>query len=92
VIKINVKKIGTRPRVHWPERELPQMFHSCRYLKTEEYSIFEFQEVVPDRIQMSEWTRTDWRVGMWSAMGAATIGVIFVVLGLIGVVAPTAKP
>jgi hypothetical protein len=35
---------------------------------------------------MSEWTQADWRVGMWSALGAATIGVIFVVVGLIGVV------
>jgi len=36
---------------------------------------------------MSEWTQTDWRVGMWSAVSAAMIGAIFVVVGLIGVVA-----
>jgi hypothetical protein len=43
---------------------------------------------------MSEWTQTDWRIGMWSAMSAATIGAIFVVVGLIGVVArpPTSEP
>lgn len=43
---------------------------------------------------MSEWTQTDWRIGMWSAMSAATIGAIFVVIGLIGVVArpPTSEP
>ena len=36
---------------------------------------------------MSEWTQTDRRIAMWSATSAATIGVIFVVVGLIGVVA-----
>jgi hypothetical protein len=41
---------------------------------------------------MSEWTQTDWRVGMWSAMSAATIGVIFVIVGLIGVVARPPSP
>jgi len=43
---------------------------------------------------MSGWTQTDWRVGMWSAMSAATIGAIFVVVGLIGVVArpPSSEP
>jgi hypothetical protein len=41
---------------------------------------------------MSEWTQTDWRVGMWSALGAATIGVIFVVVGLIGLVARPPSP
>ena len=32
---------------------------------------------------MSEWTQTDRRIGMWSAISAATIGLIFGV-GLIG--------
>jgi divalent metal cation (Fe/Co/Zn/Cd) transporter len=41
---------------------------------------------------MSEWTQTDWRIGMWSATGAATIGVIFVLVGLIGVVARPPSP
>jgi hypothetical protein len=41
---------------------------------------------------MSGWTQTDWRIGMWSAMGAATIGFIFVVVGLIGVVARPPSP
>jgi len=41
---------------------------------------------------MSEWTQTDWRVGMWSAMSGATIGAIFVVVGLIGVVARPPSP
>jgi uncharacterized membrane protein len=41
---------------------------------------------------MSEWTQADWRVGMWSALGAATIGAIFVVVGLIGVVARPPSP
>ena len=61
---------------------------------TGEYSICEFQKSSPDRFQMSEWTQTDWRVGMWSAMSAATIGAIFVVVGLIGVVArpPSSEP
>jgi divalent metal cation (Fe/Co/Zn/Cd) transporter len=41
---------------------------------------------------MSEWTQADWHVGMWSALGAATIGAIFVVVGLIGVVARPPSP
>jgi len=41
---------------------------------------------------MSEFGQTDWRVGMWSATGAATIGVLFVVVGLIGVVARPPSP
>ena len=41
---------------------------------------------------MSECTQTDWRVGMWSAMSAATIGAIFVVVGLIGVAARPPSP
>src|SRR5215469_14847931 len=43
---------------------------------------------------MSEWTQADWRVGMWSALGAATIGAIFIIVGLIGVVArpPSSEP
>jgi uncharacterized membrane protein len=41
---------------------------------------------------MSEWTQTDWRVGMWSALDAATIGAIFVVVGLIGVAARPPSP
>jgi hypothetical protein len=43
---------------------------------------------------MSEWTQTDWRVGMWSAMGAAGVGAIFVVVGLIGIFArqPSSEP
>jgi hypothetical protein len=59
-----------------------------------EYSTFEFQKSYPDRIQMSEWTQTDWRFGMWSAISAAMIGAIFVVVGLIGVVArpPSSEP
>jgi uncharacterized membrane protein len=41
---------------------------------------------------MSEWTQADWRVGMWSALGGATIGVIFVIVGLIGVIARPPSP
>src|SRR5215469_15397179 len=61
---------------------------------TGEYSIFEFQKSSPVRIPMSDWTQTDWRVGMWSAMSAAMIGAIFVVVGLIGVIArpPSSEP
>lgn len=40
---------------------------------------------------MSEWTQTDRRVAMWSATCAATIGVAFVLVGLIGVVARPAS-
>jgi len=36
---------------------------------------------------MSEWTQTDRRIGIWSATSAATIGVIYVVVGLIGIAA-----
>lgn len=36
---------------------------------------------------MSEWTQTDRRIAIWSATGAATIGLTFVVVGLIGVAA-----
>src|SRR5215472_5044751 len=52
-----------------------------------EYSTFEFQRSPPDRVQMSEWTQTDRRIGIWSATSAATIGVIYVVVGLIGIAA-----
>lgn len=43
---------------------------------------------------MSEWTQTDRRIATWSATSAATIGVIYVSIGLIGVVArpPSANP
>ena len=36
---------------------------------------------------MSERTQTDHRIGMWSATSAATIGGLFIVVGLIGVIA-----
>src|SRR5215831_7450463 len=41
---------------------------------------------------MSEWTQTDWRFGMWSATSASTIGVVYVFVGLIGVVARPPSP
>jgi len=41
---------------------------------------------------MSEWTQTDRRIGMWSATSAATTGVLFVVVGLIGVIARPPSP
>ncbi len=41
---------------------------------------------------MSQWTQTDWRFGMWSATSAATIGVVYVFVGLIGVVARLPSP
>lgn len=43
---------------------------------------------------MREWTQTDRRIGTWSAFSAATIGLIYVVVGLIGVVArpPRSEP
>lgn len=40
-----------------------------------------------DPIQMTEWTHMDRRIGVWSATSAATIGVLFVIIGLIGVIA-----
>ena len=40
---------------------------------------------------MSEWTETDRRIGMWSATCAATIGLLFVIVGLIGVFARPAS-
>jgi hypothetical protein len=51
-------------------------------------------EVVPGADSVSEWTSTDRRIAMWSATGAATIGVIFVVVGLVGVGArpPSSDP
>ena len=59
---------------------------------TGEYSIFKFPKSSLNRVPMSEWTQTDWRVGMWSAVGAATIGAMFVVVGLVGVVARPPSP
>ena len=44
-----------------------------------------------EHIQMSEWTETDRRIGLWSATCAATIGLVFVIVGLIGVVARPAS-
>jgi uncharacterized membrane protein len=41
---------------------------------------------------MSEWTQTDRRVGVWSATSAATIGFVFIVVGLVGVVARPPSP
>ena len=43
---------------------------------------------------MREWTSTDRRIAMSSATGAATIGAMFVVVGLVGVVArpPSSDP
>ena len=43
---------------------------------------------------MSEWTQTNRRIAMWSATAAAALGVIYVVVGLIGVVTrrPSANP
>jgi len=38
---------------------------------------------------MSEWTQTDRRIGMWSAGSGATIAVLYVITGLIGL---TARP
>ena len=40
---------------------------------------------------MNEWTQTDQRMGTWSATCAATIGLVFVIVGLIGVVARPAS-
>jgi uncharacterized membrane protein len=42
--------------------------------------------------QMSECSQAGWHVGLWSAVSAATIGAIFVVVGLIGVVARPPSP
>jgi hypothetical protein len=41
---------------------------------------------------MSGWTEADRCVGLWSATGAAAIGVVFVVVGLAGVVARPRVP
>lgn len=43
---------------------------------------------------MSQWTETDRRIGMWSATCAATTGLLFVIVGLIGVFArpPGSEP
>jgi len=41
---------------------------------------------------MSEWTQTDRRIGVWSATSATAIGIIYVVVGLIGVVARPRSP
>ena len=41
---------------------------------------------------MSEWSQTDRRIGMCSAASAATIGFIYIVVGLIGVVARPPSP
>ena len=41
---------------------------------------------------MSGWTEADRCVGLWSATGAAAIGVVFVVVGLAGVVARPPGP
>jgi len=41
---------------------------------------------------MSEWTRADRRIGLWSATSVAAIGVVYVIVGLVGVVAHPPSP